>query len=211
MKDFPVFTTEFGVASLILKEIPYRQEAFVHIRDAQQPEELLRECISFCRICGAEAVYLTGHPVLEQYPLHTAVWRMRGELPLEEEPACLFPVTEETVSEWRRIYNEKMRGVPNAATLEQKDETKIVESHGAYFVHDSGELLGIGWMDGDHLEAMASVRRGAGEKILKALQSLIPGRMMELEVASANERAVRLYERLGFLKTSEISRWYILP
>ena len=31
---------------------------------------------------------------------------------------------------------------------------------------------------------------------------------MALEVASTNARAIRLYEKLGFLKTAEVSRWY---
>ena len=31
---------------------------------------------------------------------------------------------------------------------------------------------------------------------------------MVLEVASTNERAIRLYEKLGFLKIKERSRWY---
>ena len=35
MKDFPVFTTEYGVASLTLKEVPYREEAYVLLRDVQ--------------------------------------------------------------------------------------------------------------------------------------------------------------------------------
>ena len=26
MRDFPIFTTDYGVASLILKEIPYKKE-----------------------------------------------------------------------------------------------------------------------------------------------------------------------------------------
>ena len=56
MKDFPMFTTEFGIASLILREIPYRGEAFILIQDTQQPEELLAVCISFCQICGAEKI-----------------------------------------------------------------------------------------------------------------------------------------------------------
>ena len=42
MKDFPLFTTENGVASLILKEIPYRSEAYIILRDTQSPEALLR-------------------------------------------------------------------------------------------------------------------------------------------------------------------------
>jgi len=40
------------------------------------------------------------------------------------------------------------------------------------------------------------------------MMSLLEGQTMELEVASTNERAIRLYERLGFVKTAELSRWY---
>ena len=56
MRDIPVFTTEYGVASLVLREIPYRQEAYISIQSSLQPEELLAECVSFCRACGAEKV-----------------------------------------------------------------------------------------------------------------------------------------------------------
>jgi ribosomal protein S18 acetylase RimI-like enzyme len=31
---------------------------------------------------------------------------------------------------------------------------------------------------------------------------------MTLEVASTNTRAIALYEKLGFLKTREITRWH---
>ena len=39
MRDFPVFTTEYGVASLILKEVPYRQEAYIILQATEAPEE----------------------------------------------------------------------------------------------------------------------------------------------------------------------------
>ena len=35
MRDFPFFTTEYGVSSLSLKEVPYRQEAYIRIREVQ--------------------------------------------------------------------------------------------------------------------------------------------------------------------------------
>ena len=75
MRDFPMFTTEYGVASLVLREVPYRQEAYVIIQSALQPEELLRECISFCRMVGAEKVFARGHEIIEQFPLHCAFTR----------------------------------------------------------------------------------------------------------------------------------------
>ena len=55
MKDMPVFTTENGAASLILREIPYQQTAYVVLRDTLDPLALAGECADFCRVCGAVA------------------------------------------------------------------------------------------------------------------------------------------------------------
>lgn len=209
MKDFPVFPTSHGAASLTLKEIPYRREAYIKIQSTQEPELLLEECIGFCTACGAERIYASGHDFLEQFPLHTSVYQMKGCLFLsEEEIPSMFPVTEATVSKWREIYNDKMQRVDNASTLEARDESEILRSGGAYFVHRSGELLGIGWLVEDKLAAMAAVKPGAGEMVCKAMQSLIPQQTITLEVATTNQKAIRLYERQGFLKTEELSRWY---
>ena len=209
MKDFPVFTTEYGVASLYLKEIPYKGIAYVVIRDSQDPEKLLEECTDFCRACGAEKIYATGHEILEAYPPFTTVCEMRCETWLDESKLeSLFPVTEETVGRWRQICNERMAQVDNSATQEKKDEKEILESGGAYLVHHEGELLGIGWIRGEELLVVASVQQGAGERIMHTLMSLLPGQTMTLEVVSTNRRAIRLYEKLGFVKTKEISRWY---
>ena len=211
MRDFPFFTTESGVASLVLKEIPYRQEAYIRVRDVQpgQLRELVDECASFCRMAGAERVYAAGHEGLEMYPLYTSVLEMRGEARVDHGMLeNLFPVTEQTVGRWRESYNERMLAVDNAGTLEKRDEQRILESGGAYFVHRTGELLGIGWLEEGKLLAVASVKPGAGERVMHTLMSLVEGASMTLEVASTNDRAVRLYERLGFLKIREISRWH---
>lgn len=211
MKDIPMFTTEYGVASLMLKEIPYRGQAYIRVRTAQtgQVPELIAECVSFCRMVGAEAVYAAGHDDLEQWPVYTTVLEMRGEARVDwEKVENIFPVTEQTVPRWREIYNERMRGVDNAATLESRDENRILESGGAYFVHRQGELLGIGWLEDGKLLAVAAAIPRAGEQVMHTLMSLDEGGQITLEVASTNERAIRLYERLGFIKTREINRWY---
>jgi len=211
MRDFPIFTTEYGVSSLILKEIPYRNEAYIRIRDVQEDffEDHMAECISFCRICGAERIYAEGNRKLEQYPVYTSVYQMCAiACPEEEKIASLFPVTEETVGKWRTIYNEAMRTVDNAGTLESRDEKRIVDSGSAYFVHSHGQLLGIFWMEGNKLLAIAAVQKGAGETVMHTLMSLFPDEQITLEVASTNERAIRLYERLGFVKTAQLTSWY---
>ena len=213
MRDFPIFTTEYGVVSLLLKEIPYKKTAYIRIREVQEGffGDDLAECVAFCRMCGAEAVYAAGHEKLEEYPLYTAVVRMRGLLRIEPEKVkCLFPVTEKTVGRWRSIYNDKMADVDNTATLESRDEEKIVASGGAYFVHEDGKLLGIGWMEEEKLLAVAAVEKGAGEAVMHTLLTTVEGYPVTLEVASTNRRAVDLYERLGFIKIGETDRWYDL-
>ena len=211
MRDFPLFTTDYGISSLTLREIPYRQLAYICIRDVQPEgfEEHLKECVSFCVMAGAEHVYASGHNLLEHYPLYTAVLEMQREAsPDREKMASIFPVTEATAGRWRQLYNERMKNVDNARTLEARDEKQLTDSSGAYFVHENGELLGIGWLDGDRILAVASVRHGAGERVMHTLISAVDAETVKLEVASTNRQAMRLYERMGFVSVREISRWY---
>jgi RimJ/RimL family protein N-acetyltransferase len=211
MRDFPIFTTDYGVSSLILKEIPYKSHAYIRILDVQEAyfEEHLSECISFCRMCGAEQIFAEGNEKLERFPLYTAVNRMQGTACADpEKVASLFPVTEETVGQWRRLYNESMRGVDNAGTLETRDEKEIMGSGGAYFVHDCGDLLGIFWLQDMKLLAIAATRRGSGERIMHTMMSLVDGEQISLDVASTNEKAIRLYEKMGFVATAQLKRWY---
>ena len=210
MKDFPMFTTEYGVASLILKEVPYRQVAFIQVLDVQEGGFAghLQECVSFCRMVGAERIYAKGYDALEEYPLHSIVYQMSmPHIPREPE-ACLWPVTEETVAKWREIYNKGMRPFDNHATMTAHDEKKIIQSGGAYFVHRGGQLLGIGWMEGNELLALVSCVPGMGETVARTLFTTVEDDQITLTVVNTNERAIRLYERMGFLKTGEVSRWY---
>lgn len=210
MKNIDFFPTEYGVASLTISEIPYRQEAYIRVLDVQ-PENLdllLQECAGFSRACGAEKIWWTGAQT-EALPDLT-VLRMTGTAWVDPDKLeQLFPVTEATVSRWRQIYNERMQAVPQARTLSFSDEQELTDACGTYFIHHRGELLGIGWLEDTHLKAIASVQRGAGERIVHTLMSLVEGEPMTLEVADTNEKAISLYRRLGFLPTGIASQWYL--
>lgn len=209
MRDFPVFTTEYGVASLILREVPYRQEAYIVIQATEQPEELLRECVSFCRVVGAERIYARGHEVVETYPLHCTVYEMRGSIEVDESRVdSLWPVTPETIGKWREFLNEKMRYVDNSGTLTKQGEQEILDKGGAYFVHRDGALLGAGWLVDDELLLLASARKGMGERVLHTLLSTTRPEQLRLEVVSTNHRAIRFYERMGLIKTAELRSWH---
>lgn len=209
MRDFPVFTTKNGVGSLILREVPYRGEAYIRVESAQDLPGFLKDCADFCRAVGAERIYASGHPELEQYPLHTAVLMMRADREaLGETQASVLPVTEATLDTWREIYNRRMARVSNASWMTEAMAKEMLHAGEGYLVHRDGTLLGIGRVSGDRLEAVVSQVPGAGADVVKALCRAVPSENVVLEVASANKRAVALYERLGFLKTRELSRWY---
>ncbi len=209
MKDFPVFPTEYGVASLVLREIPYQGCAYVTIREAVDAEKLLAECVDFCRVCGAERIYAKGHRCLEAYPLYTALWEMRcSRDSLPDTDAALWPVQEDTLEQWRSIYNHKVKQVPNGAWMTQKDGESWLKKGGAYFIHRGEGLLGIGLVSGNVIEWAASLRPGAGAEVVCALAHAIMEDTITLTVASENRKAVALYEKLGFIPTKELGHWY---
>lgn len=209
MKDIPFFTTESGVASLTLHEIPYKKQAFIRLQQAADPESLLEECSAFCKMAGAERLFATGHSFLEKYPLHTKILEMAcSRSSLEDTDACLFPLTEETLSKWQEIYNQRMKDIPNAATMTAQEMQKLCVDGGGYFIHRKDTLLGIGFVVEDRISVVISVVSGAGKDIVHALNHALTGDIAHVEVASENTRAVRLYEKLGFVPVKEISSWY---
>lgn len=208
MRDFPVFVTEHGVASLTLKEITYRGIAYIRLQDSLEPELLLKECLDFCTAAGAQSVFATGHACLEKFPLSNVIIGMQccvAMLPTSQLE--VIPVTRDTFSQWQEIYNEKMRRVSNATTITHQDREKLAEG-GAYFVRENGTLVGIGMVAEDTLHAIASLIPGKGRQILAALCGKIRGDTVRLEVSNDNLPALRLYTAVGFQQTGEISRWY---
>lgn len=209
MRDISMFTTQAGVASLVLKEIPYTQTAYIHLRSSVDPALLLEECKDFCRAAGAERIFATGEGIPESYPLHTQILEMqvlKSNLP--ETKAKLFPVQEETVERWRQYYNKRMKDVPNAAWMDKHGAKEMLRKGSGYFVHEDGAAIGIGMVQDDMLMAVASLKKGAGRDVVLALSELVIGDTVRLEVASVNQPAVRLYKRLGFLTRAKKSAWY---
>ncbi len=206
MKDFPLFTTEFGAASITLREIPYQKKAYIKIQSTETPAAFLEECAAFCRMAGAEQIYATGHPYLEQFPLHTALVHMQCSRDcIQDTDAALFPVQEKTLPNFLEIYNRKVLHIPNAAYMTRADGEAMTDG---YFIHRGGQLLGIGRVSGNCIRFLASVMPGMGMTVIAALAHAITDDIVTLEAATANAKAMALYEKMGFLTVQEISRWY---
>ena len=211
MRDIPMFDTEYGIASLVLKEIPYQQTAYITMQSSQEPDKLLEECVGFCRACGAERIYASGDAYLEKYPVYTAMWQMQCAVEsLPDTDAALFPVQEQTLSQWMDIYNRKVAKLPNGAWMSAAEGKKMLQKGDGYFIHRSGELLGIGRASGDVIDWVASVEPGVGADVVSALSHALSDSTVVLVVASENAKALALYRRLGFVPVKEISRWFVV-
>ena len=209
MRDLPFFTTEHGVASLTLNQIPYTKAAYIRIQEGVAPEELLSECADFCKAVGAERIFATGALCCESYPKYTDILQMTAQISsIGDTTASLFPVTEETVEKWRELYNQKIVSVPNAAYMTIQKAKEYREQGSMYFIHRDGVLLGIGLIMENSLCWLASVHPGAGADIVRALCHAITADTVALEVASANKKALQLYQDLGFIANSLVSSWY---
>ena len=209
MKDLPVFTTDHGVASLGLKQIPYNATAYITLHDSLQTEKLIKECCDFCIAAGAESVYASGHDCFKDYPLHTAILLKQClRKRLADTDADLIPVQAATLEDFRNLYNDAMKAVHNASFVSTVDAKKILEEGNGYFVYRETKLIGIGVAAGKRIEAIVSVMPGCGEDVLFALNRVLIGPYAEVEVASTNTRALRLYDRLGFETVSVLSEWY---
>ena len=209
MRDIPMFQTPYGTAGLVLREIPYQQNAYVRIQCVSDPGGLIGECVDFCRAAGAERIFATGHSCLESFPLFTAILTMTCDKEtIGETDAALWPVQENTAKVFQQIYNEKITHVPNGAWMDHKDMAEMLERGDGYFVHRGETLLGIGRVYDGCILWVASVEKGAGEDVMRALAGAVHTETVKLDVASVNEKAKRLYERLGFVAVAEKSRWY---
>ena len=209
MRDIPLFTTENGIASLLLKKIPYTKEAYVHIRDSISCMKLLKECVDICRMAGADTVHATGHDDLAGYPEYCAVYRykvLKEDLPATE--AIVVPISTEQKAWWRQIYNSKMAQVPGAAPLSDSDLDQLITENKAFCIYKGCSAIGIGVAYAGEIQAIASVTPGGGWDSVIALAKSLSSEYVSLTVASTNRKAICLYKSLGFLETETEAVWY---
>lgn len=129
MKDIPVFSCPDGIATLILREVPFRGEGYILVRGVFGTlEGLLAECAGFCRAAGAERLFAAGEADFSGYP--AAIRILGRSAPRESllpapEAVRLVPVTEETAADWALEYNARFRAVPAAESCSPAEERAL--------------------------------------------------------------------------------------
>lgn len=209
MKNIPVFTTEHGVASLTLDQIAFNSMAYIRIQSSAESDFFIKECLDFCKAVGAKTVYATGSNSIKDYISVVSLIRMKRKREgLPETTLSVVPVDTNNADQFRKIYNEKMRGISHASAMTHDNLEMIVKQKNGRFFYKDHELQGIGIADDKWIRAIISLKRGAGESILLALNQMLQGEEVNVELVDTNTRAKRLYERMGFQLYETVSTWY---
>lgn len=216
MKNIPVFTSAYGIATLILREIPWSGSAYVLVRSVwnDQTAALLEECRGFCRAVGAQAVFAAYDT--EELPAEHAydmirMCRPKAGLPLPETLE-LVPLTPENSDAYLEIYNCCFKTVPSAASYDRSSLEPLYGEDLAWLARKNGSFAGVAEISKEGLEGIAVLPefRGLGRELALAVLHMVPSPVLRLKVASTNDRAIALYERLGFQVEGLEKRWYRL-
>lgn len=216
MKDIPMFTGTYGLASLVLKEISVSGRAYVVIRAVwnDQKAAFLQECLSFCRAVGAEQVYASYG--VEELPAAPAYDMIAMELEKEKlprgNPVELEPLTPENGQIFLDIYNTCFREMAGASTYGKDDLNRLFDTDCAFLAKKDGKYAAIAEISQTGLESIAVLPafRGLGYDLALAVLPMVPRKTIRLKVASTNEKALSLYARLGFVQMETVTRWYQL-
>lgn len=217
MKNIPMFTSSYGVATLILREIGWSGHAYVLVRSVWngRTAQLLEECRGFCRAVGAEEIYASWEtnelPAEHAYDM-IAMIRPKADLPEPAQSVELEQVTPETAEEYLRIYNRCFRDVPSAASYDRKSLEPLYGEDLAWLARVDGQFAGVAEISKEGLEGIAVLPefRGLGRELALSVLPMVPSPTLRLKVASTNRRAMALYVRLGFVREKLERRWYRL-
>ena len=217
MKNIPIFTGEYGVATLILEEIPYKRCGYILPQswDGKYLKEFLTECTFFCKLAGAQQVYVRMETPIDYLPLTMEMYAMRLEKKdamFSEDSLVLHPLSVDNEKIFLEIYETAFAASFNAPTYTTRDTERLRGEGESYVGYWNNQPVGIGELGGDTLRivAVGEPSQGWGEKMTRHLLDKIPYPVVKLQVASTNAVGRRLYEKLGFEHTKILKYWYQL-
>ena len=164
-------------------------------------------------MAGAEQIFASWGtedlPGTHSYDL-IAMTCEKAALPVPRRPVTLEPLTPENGGDYLAVYNRCFREVPGAATYGQRDLKRLYDTDCAFLVRQDGSAAAVAEICEEGLEGIAVLPqfRGLGFDLAATVLQMVPSVTVRLKVASTNSRAIALYERLGFVRETIVSRWW---
>lgn len=217
MKNIPLFTSSYGLATLILREIAWNGRAYVLVREIWNDAgaALLEECRAFCRAAGAAEVFAAWAEGYETLPADHAYDILEMSCPKAALPVGalpLEPLRRENADAYLEIYQRCFRDVPSAASYDHKSLEPLYDEDLAWLVPVGEGYGAVAEISKAGLEGIAVLpeHRGLGYPLAATVLQMVPRPTVQLKVASTNHRALALYRRLGFAESGPARPWYRL-
>ncbi len=215
MQNIPIFTAANGLASLVLREIPFSGRAYVMLRSVwKDPAALAAECADFCRMAGAKEVYVSHDckdlPLAHAYDMVELSCR-KETLPALTDPVALLPLTAERAEEWLAVYNRCFTPIAGAAAYDRREMNRLLKDKTAFWVERDGVCAAIVEETSHGLAAIAVLPeyRGMGTAVALTALHRSNAPVLTVKTASTNGPALAMYGRLGFEQTQIVSRWWL--
>lgn len=217
MKNIPMFTGQHGMATLVFRELSFSGCAYVVVRAVWNGETaaFLEECRGFCRAVGAEKIYASWEenplPAVHAYDM-LGLYREKAGLPLPSREVELEYLRPENGQTYLQIYNTCFRPIPGAASYDKQDLRRLYGEDRAFLAKVDGQYAAVAEISKEGLESIAVLPEycGLGHDLSLTVLPMVPNPILRLKVASGNHRALKLYQRLGFVQENVRSRWYEL-
>ena len=214
MQNIPLFTAANGLASLVLREIPFSGRAYIMIRSIWngRGEALVRECADFCRMAGAKEIYASME--LEDLPLAHAYDMVELQCRREDLPDCepvdVEPLTARWAEEWLEVYNRAFLPIAGAAAYDRREVSRLIKDGTGVLVRRDGHCAAIAETRRDGLAAIAVLPacRGLGTPLALTLLKRMEPAVLTVRTASTNGPALAMYRRIGFQEQRTVSRWW---
>lgn len=216
MKDIPMFNGTHGMASLVFREIAVTGRAYAVIRSVWNGKTtaFLQECLDFCRAVGAETVYAAYGT--EELPAEHGWDMLRMEVEKDRlpqgNPVELEALCPENGAAFLEIYNRCFRELPGSSVYGQKDLQRLYDTDCAFLAKTDGNYAAVAEISEIGLESIGVLPefRGLGYDLALTVLPMVPRKVISLKVASTNEKALALYDRLGFQTVEITERWWRL-
>ena len=215
MKNIPMFTSSYGLATLILREIAWNGRAYVLVRSVwnDQAAELLDECRQFCRAVGAEEVYASWDA--EELPADHAYDMIdmtcpKAALPVPRNPVELEQVRPETAEDYLLIYKQCFRDVSSAASYDRNSLEPLYGEDLAWLAKTDGQYAAVAEISKEGLEGIAVLPeyrgRGYGKGLLRELSRRAVAEgcgRLEWCCLDWNQPSIDFYRSLGAVPMDE--------
>lgn len=227
MKDIPLFEAEGGLASLVLSQIPQKKAAWVVVHTAapEKLSDLLAQCRSACRVCGAERIFVRFDLAKDRdragLPHVYDLLRLDGDRAALGPPAgtlVLRPISSGEGPDLVRAYNDIFRDSIHARLYRPTEAPLLLDQSRAFgaVMPAGGEAspVGLGLVAEQELLALGLLSahrgRGLGRELVRLLAAQADAGTVFVRTTSENKAALGLYRSLGFTLTGTEEQWYQL-